>query len=215
MAISNHPQLVQAIQDWMMDRSDLATFAPDCVTLTEAYLNFGGNWDEHDRPLRCRQMTTIATITPDANGVYALPADFLQLRRITETSSSPTRRNMSYIEPVGADVWYPDRPGGPGDNYTILGSSIYGLPNSQNPLELVYYAKIPALTDVAPVNWLLTVNPNIYLYGSLMMAADKIKFGEEAQKYALMLRSFVSGMNESDAIGRMARVGLSMRGPCP
>ena len=53
-----------------MDRSDLASFAPDCITLAEAYFNYGGDWDKHDRPFRCRQMETLATISPDENGQY-------------------------------------------------------------------------------------------------------------------------------------------------
>ena len=214
MALSNHSQLVQAVQDWMMDRSDLASFAGDCITLAEAYYNYGGDWDKHDRPLRCRQMETLATISPDTDGVYALPSDYLQYKRISENSVSP-RRSLSYIEPVGADVYYGSRASGSGFNFTIIGNNIYGFPNSGSTIELVYYAKIPALTTDNPENWLLTANPNIYLYGSLMMAADKIKFSEEMEKYATLVRAFVSGMNESDQMGRLNRAGLSLRGPCP
>ena len=214
MPITNHSQLVQAVQDWMMDRSDLASFAPDCITLCEGYLNYGGNWDTHDRPLRCRQMETIATLSPDAEGDYPLPSDYLQYKRISENSVSP-RRSLAYIEPTGVDVWYPGRQSGVGSNFTIIGSNLYGYPNSGSTVELVYYAKIPPLTALAPENWLLTDNPNIYLYGSLMMAADKVKFPEELEKYATMLRAFVSRLNDTDKMSRMARAGLSMRGPCP
>jgi hypothetical protein len=214
MAITNHPQLVDAIQDWMMDRSDLAEFAPDCITLAEAYLNYGGDWDKHDRPLRCRQMETITTLTPDASGVYPLPPDYLQYKAITENSVNP-RRSLAFIEPVGANKWYPSGTGGGGINFTIIGNNIHGYPNSGATVELIYYARIPALTELAPVNWLITSNPAIYLYGALMMAADKIKFVDEQQKYSILLRSFVSAMNDSDAMSRFNRAGLSMLGPCP
>ena len=125
------------------------------------------------------------------------------------------RRSLAYLEPMGVDVWYPGRQSGSGSNFTIIGSNLYGYPNSGSTVELVYYAKIPPLTALAPENWLLTDSPNIYLYGSLMQAADKVKFSEELEKYATMLRAFVSGMNDTDQLSRMARAGLSMRGPCP
>lgn len=214
MAIANFSQLVQAVQDWMMDRSDLASFAPDCITLAEGYLNYGGSWDSHDRPLRCRQMETLAHLTPDGNGVYTLPADYLQYKAITESSVSP-RRSLAYIEPVGAEVWYGTRGGGAGYNFTIVGNQIHGYPNSGATIDLVYYARIPALTALNPENWLLEANPNIYLYGALMQAADKVKFPEELEKYATMLRAYVSGMNDTNMMGTIGRAGLSMRGPCP
>ena len=214
MAISTHSELVQAVQDWMMDRSDLASFAPDCITLAEAYFNYGGNWDSHDRPLRCRQMETSVTIAPDANGVWLLPSDYLQYKRISENSTSP-RRSLEYMEPTAVDVWYPYRGSGGGMHFSIIGNAIHGFPNSGSSIELVYYAKIPALTATNQENWLLTDNPNIYLYGALMHAADKVKFAEEMEKYSHMLRNYVSGMNDSDQLSRMARAGLSLRGPCP
>jgi hypothetical protein len=38
-------------------------------------------------------------------------------------------------------------------------------------IEMIYYGKIPALTDSNTTNWLLTKAPDVYLYGALTHAA--------------------------------------------
>jgi hypothetical protein len=46
-------------------------------------------------------------------------------------------------------------------------------PNSENPLRCVleYWAAVPDLTEESPNNWLLDRYPDVYLYGSLLIAA--------------------------------------------
>jgi hypothetical protein len=209
MAITNHGQLVQAIIDWSMHRTDLASFAPDCITLAEGYLNYGGDWDKGDKPLRCREMETIAILSP-TDGVYTLPSDYLQFKRISDTPAH--RRSLSYIEPVMVDVLYPTRAGGQAEHFNILGNNLYTYPISTQDLELVYYARIPQLTALEPENWLLTKAPSVYLSGSLMYAADMIKEDQDVERYATMLRSFVQGLNDTDDMSRFNRVGLNLRG---
>ena len=103
-------------------------------------------------------METIATLSPDAEGVYPLPVDYLQYKRISENSVSP-RRSLAYIEPTGVDQLVWPRTSGSGSNFTIIGSNLYGYPNSGATVELVYYAKIPPLTALAPENWLIDRQP--------------------------------------------------------
>jgi hypothetical protein len=57
--------------------------------------------------------------------------------------------------------------------FAILGRNFEfaPTPSGNSSLALVYYQKIPALSDVTTTNWLLTNHPDIYLYTSLMHAA--------------------------------------------
>jgi hypothetical protein len=41
-------------------------------------------------------------------------------------------------------------------------------------MEMIYYAQIPALSDSNTTNWMLTKNPDIYLYGALLEASPYI-----------------------------------------
>ena len=43
-------------------------------------------------------------------------------------------------------------------------------PLSTTAIRLDYFQKIPALTDAAATNWLLTAHPDLYLFGALVEA---------------------------------------------
>ena len=51
-------------------------------------------------------------------------------------------------------------------------------------LESLYWQKIPALTDLAPTNWLLTKYPDLYLYASLANAEPWLKNDPRVQLWA-------------------------------
>lgn len=210
MAITNYTELVQAIQDYMFDRSDLADFAPDFITQAEQVINYGS--DDID-PIRIRDMETLVSLTPTSN-VYTLPDDYLQYRNVTEESSP--RRPLDYIDPKGVDQLYPLRMAGFSNHFTIIGSSLYTYPLSTNDVELVYYAAVPALTSVASTNWLLTKAPGVYLRLSLMFASEFIKApSAETGKQAQMAKSLIGGLNRSNMMANYARAGLTLRGMTP
>lgn len=211
MALANHSDLVAAIQAFMMDRSDLLATAPDFIALGEAVINHGaeaGGALPAIPALRCRDMEAVLDLTP-ASGVCALPPDFLQWRRVVEKAGA--RRELDYIAPAAAEQMYPGRPGGRARHFTIVGGSLSTFPLAANPIELTYYAAVPALTAPAPTNWLMTKHPGIYLRAALMQAAEYIKNDGELGKQAALLGSLISGMNRSDQLANQAKSGLSFR----
>jgi len=205
VALANYTDLVAAIQDFMMDRSDLATPAPDFIALGEFIINYGSSQIE---PLRCREMEAIATVTL-TSGVGPLPSDYLQYRRVVETTVP--RRELEYIAPAAADQQYPSRAAGPGNHFTIIGANLYTFPLVATSCELTYYQAVPALTSGDPTNWLMTKNPGIYLRASLMQAAEWIKDTEEMAKQASLLVSLVQGWNKNDMMANVAKAGVSFR----
>lgn len=210
MAVTTYSELVATIQTWMA-RSDLGGTAQDFITLGENYLNFGGDPDT-DPPLRCREMELVTSLTP-TDGICTLPTDYLEYRRVVETVSP--RRELKYITPDAAEVLYPSRTGGLSANFTIIGSDLYTFPLSSSTIELTYYRQIPALTEDAPTNWLLTKSPSVYLRAALLQAADYTRKTEEIAKHATMLRGMVSGLNHTNMMGNYARAGVTMKGVTP
>jgi hypothetical protein len=209
MALANHSDLVAAIQAFMMDRADLAAAAPDFIALGEAVIHNGAGGTLPEIPaLRCREMEAVQDLTA-ASGTCTLPSNFLQWRRVVEKAGS--RRELEYIAPVAAEQMYPSRPGGLARHFTIVGGNLHTFPLAANPIEFTYYAALPALTTLAPTNWLMTKHPGIYLRAALMQAAEYIKNDGEFSKQAMLLGSLIAGLIRSDQLANQAKSGLSFR----
>jgi hypothetical protein len=159
MSITTYSELQTAIASWLGHGLFTANI-PDFIDLFESVAN---------RRLRTRFQETTSTVTM-TGGSGALPADFLQQRRVTWAGS--TKVELDYVEPSYIQSAYPTDAAGTPQVYTIEGSTIYVRPSSDTNLTLVYYAKIPALSDSATTNWLLTSHPDLYLFGSMVEAEN-------------------------------------------
>lgn len=209
MAITNYSELVTAGVNWFTDRTDLAVYMPDFITLSENVVNFGMSGFE---PLRLREMETVLSQAPTA-GVVSLPADYLQYRRVVSVATG--RRNLEYITPDAAEDLFPNRSGGTPCNFTLVGNELQTFPYDANNIELTYYAKIPALTSVNTTNWLLTKSPSLYLHLVLMQAADFIRKPEEVERQAFICQALMDGLRCADQMGNYARAGVTIRGITP
>lgn len=158
MAITTFAELKTAIGNWL-DRSDLSSRLPEFITLFEARVN---------RRLAVRQQVTSTTLTP-ASGDASLPADYLAWKKVTWTGDP--NRVLTYMTPEFLDARYPTSDAGTPINFTIVGSTLSIRPLDTTDLDFVYAQKVPALSDSATTNWLLTSHPDAYLFGSLTMAA--------------------------------------------
>lgn len=157
MTIANYTDLQNAVMNWL-DRSDLSSFVPDFITMSEAYYN---------RNLRARQMMTQVALTTTL-GQTVLPTDFAGAASVWLTG---TNSHLDPIDPEGFYEKYGDGAGGTPQAYSIAGSAILVGPVSDTTaLTMLYYARIPALSVSNPTNWLLTDYPDLYLFGSLAEA---------------------------------------------
>lgn len=203
MSIETYSDLKSAISNWFMGRSDLASNADDFIDLAESYFNL---------MLRCREMETTETLTPSSN-VCTLPTDYLEYKRVTELASP--RRKLAYITEDAADALYPFRDAGLANHFTIIGNSLQALPLSTNDIELTYYQKVPALSDGAPTNWLLTRAPNIYLHGCLFYAAEFVKDSEEMVKEGALMGKYIDALESLDTRSKFANAGVIIPGFVP
>lgn len=216
MALATYNDLLSAITSWMYARTDIAANADDFIALAEDEINNGLEniaTGEIVR-LRTRDMETTAEITPDSSGHATLPTDFLEWRQVTSTDSP--RRDLKLIAPSFSEERYGYRESDLPEHFDIVGTELRIYPVSTTIIELIYYAKVPALTASNTTNWLLTKRPNIYLYGSLYHASMWLR--NEPNDMATFFAKFMSSikaLNETDKAGRWSRAGSLSSGQRP
>jgi hypothetical protein len=161
----NYASLQTTVAAWM-HRNDLAAQIPTFIEMAEARFN---------RELRLADMEAVDTGTATA-GVAALPADFLALRSLASDD-----KPVMYLTPqefqryVGAS-WISTPP-----VFTMRDGSLVFQPAGDVPYSLLYYAKIPALSNSATTNWLLSTSPDVYVHAALVQARMYVKDVEGAQ----------------------------------
>lgn len=195
MAINTYATLVTAVTEWLARDQDATLIAriPDFITLFEAKVN---------RTLFVPQMetrstTTISTATTEPEFI-SLPSDFQTMRRI-RLSSVAGKPSLQFLSGTQIDSMRYDRDNVTGQPtyYTIIGSEIELLPtpNDNYTIEMVYRANIPALTSTNTTNWLLTLAPDLYLYGVLMESAPYIKEDGRLQTWGSGYSAALSDLN--------------------
>jgi hypothetical protein len=157
--ITNYATLQSAIADYL-NRADLTSQIQTFIQFCEADLN---------TRLRSREMIVNATATSDGQFV-ALPPDWLEaINMMIVGGQSPLR----YITPDEADTIIKAQTYTSTRFYSMTTGVIELVPPAVDDItiDMVYYGKIPALSDANTTNWLLTKAPDVYLYGALTHAA--------------------------------------------
>jgi hypothetical protein len=97
--------------------------------------------------------------------------------------------------------------------YAIVGESfeVYPTPDTTYSTELMYYKPIPALSDSNTTNWLLTSNPDAYLYGSLMQSAPYLKDDQRMQVWSVLYSNAVQSINTESRRIRSGGSGLKLK----
>jgi hypothetical protein len=191
MAISNYTELLAAGANWLA-RDDLTSRIPEFVTLCEAKLN---------RELFVRQMETRSTTTCDTSDdepeFISLPDDFQSMRRV-RLSSVTGKPLLEFKSGVQMDEYRfgTSNVSGQPRYFTIFGSEIelVPTPDADYTIEMVYRKNIPALA-LNSTNWLLTLAPDVYLYGMLLESAPYIKEDERLQVWAAGFSSAIESLN--------------------
>lgn len=208
----NYADLQTSVTNWAA-RSDSLTVAevPNFIAFATDSFNHGIP-ERSIAPLRTREMLTTDTVTP-VDGVAALPADFLQAKDVSSLAS--IRRPLQFVATGYVDQNYPDRAGGLSNTYTIIGSNLYAFPVNDTDIELTYFQKIPALSNVETSNWLLAKLPSLYLHASLYHLGMFTKDNELIQRSAAQVASMIDGLNLTDVLSMYSRAGtrLGMQTP--
>ena len=159
MAITNYSTLQAAIADYL-NRADLTSQIQNFIQFAEADLN---------TRLRCREQIVRAEATSSAEFVQ-LPADWLEAINLHIVGG---QQPLHYVTLDKADEINSLQVYTAPHYYALMNGAIEIIPEPTDDIdiEMIYYAKIPALSDQATTNWLLTKAPDVYLYGALTHAA--------------------------------------------
>lgn len=204
MALVSYAEIQAELARQLWDRDDLTSDIINAITLCEAQLN---------NVVTTAQMETSSTVTLSA-GSGALPADYLQYRRVL-TQDSPTRV-LTWAEPEWAENnYYAQTAAAPSNHFTIIGNTIKTYPTSSANLTLQYYQKVPALASNAAGNWITSRDPGLYIYGALVHLAAKLDDDPRIATWGTLYNSSVTNLLRRDTLGRYAKPVMRIKGATP
>ncbi|MBI1690532.1 hypothetical protein [Methylorubrum sp. DB1722] len=184
--IKDYPSLLAAVQEYLA-RPDLQEFVPIFVQQAEGRFN-----------ARLKVVDMHRLIAADlAAGKIDVPTDFIDWVSVewTPPPKTPQRPLMlRYVEADSPEIRAKHRPNGPPQIYTVLAGKVRVVPGSAGTVELVYFARIPALTAAHPVNWLITKAPDVYLYAVLLEAMLFQKDDTRAAQWIGLLNDRLGGI---------------------
>ena len=180
MAISTYAELQTAAANWL-DRTDLGTRIPEFIDLAESTFN---------RTIRNRQMITKNDSYSLDSRYVNLPTDTLEVIRIVVDVTPQI--TLQYLTPEEIAERRNSSSTGRPQYFTVVGGSTNQIELLRSPDEtytssILYYTKIPALSDSATTNWLLTSHPDIYLFGTLVEAEPYLKNDERMPMWSARL----------------------------
>jgi len=185
MAISTFAELKTAAANWL-DRSDLTDRIPEFIALAEARFN---------RVLRIRDMETVSTAISTTAGTreYSLPTGFVQMKEFHLTTDPIT--SLVYITPeMMSRMWAGSTTGKP-TVFTIIADNVRlgPSPDAVYTTSMLYYKTFTALSDSNTTSEMLTNNPDVYLYGTLLEAEPFIM---NDQRVGLWLAAFEKAVSD-------------------
>jgi hypothetical protein len=192
MAITTYAELKTAIANWL-NRDDLTSVIPDFISLAEARIARDlRHWKQEKR------------VTTDVDERYEnLPNDFIEIRQIQHTAggaiSSISSVEMEKLRGVS------DVAGKP--KYTRLTADqieFYPTPDTSYNISMLYYGRIPALSDAEPDNWLLRDAPDVFLYGALLQSAPYLVDDARVQVWAGLYQSGIEALNVENEKARVS-----------
>jgi hypothetical protein len=202
MAITTYAELKTAIANWL-NRDDLTSAIPDFITSAEAQMQ---------RDVRHYKMMQRSTAPIDSR-YTAVPPTWLETVRFHLVGDKSYRLELTSMDDM---LQLREERGGTSGrptHYAHIGDSleVFPTPDAEYDAELLYYEKIPVLSDSNTTNWLLEFAPDLYLYGSLVHSAPYLKDDERIQVWATLYTTALQGLNNQSESARFGGSGIRMR----
>lgn len=202
MALSNYTELQESIGSWL-NRRDLSARIPDFIRLAE---------DDINGKLRDRRMHRYVDAQISDQPV-ALPPDWLEAVRLTPKGRHrplvlTTLDQMQALRGrrVPLDALPPEYPASAAapQYFAVAGTVLefFPLPAQPVTIEMVYFQKVPRLSAEAPVNWLLTEDSAVHLYGSLAQAEPYLKNDARIATWAGLYADRIASRNRATEAAR-------------
>ena len=157
-------------------------------------------------------METRAETTIDSQ-FTAIPTDWLSTIRFHLTTSGTTSLDFMSLAAMQTSRAARNDAVGTPTNYSLNSSQfeVFPTPDTDYSAILMYYAKIPTLSDSVTTNWLLTYHPDIYLYGALLHSAPYLKEDERASTWAALYSAAVARVNTASSRSTASGSGLRLK----
>jgi hypothetical protein len=191
--VYDYNSLKQAVNDWFA-RSDLGNWIDYFIQIAEADIYrdiIANNQGRGVRPMEASLSVTIA------NGVAAVPADYLGLK-IALVSLNGNTFEMQRVNPEFIYTQYPAQASSGTPAYIARQGAnfVFGpYPDSNYTIKGIYWQKALQLTSVNSTNWLVNSIPTIMLAATNRAAARFVKdqeaYGLWNDLYTQQLQSFI------------------------
>lgn len=192
--ITNYTTLQDAVVEYLGRDQDTTLIArvPTFIQLFEAKMN---------RDLFVTQMeqrsTDMIDHTISEPEYVPLPTDFQSMRSI-RLSNAAGKPRLQFLTPTQMEDYRysTDNVAGQPVYFTVFGADLElaPTPNEDYELEMIYRRNIPALAT-EDTNWLLTLAPDLYLYGTLMEATPYLKNDDRIAVWAAGYSSCLESLN--------------------
>jgi hypothetical protein len=214
MNISTYSGLCAAIADFL-NRQDLTAQIPAFISMAESAINA----DDRFRvmPGIVRSQATLDGNQADRWGQYflPLPCDYIAMSNIRLLELPPPSRLEMVTQTQLDDLRQTVAQGTAPRYYAVAGNTMEILPapavGSEYTMQMVYYGKLPALSATTPSNWLLNMNPNVYLYGALIHSAPYLKDDERITVWASLYNDLAEKIHSADDKAQFSGSTLKMR----
>lgn len=199
---TTYAELKTEIADFL-NRDDLTDVIPTFIKLAEAGFN---------RDIRHFEMESRQTSDVD-DRFLTRPGDWLETIRLNLTANgTKTLELMSAHSMQDKRYESVDTSGTPAYYSHVDGKfELFPTPGSSVNVELLYYAKIPALSDSNTSNWLLSRYPDVYLYGSLAHSAPYLQEDQRIGLFAQVYRDLIQSINMESDKAKWSGTGLKPR----
>jgi len=213
MSITNYTNLQTEIAQWL-NRDDLTSAIPTFIQLAETQFN---------RDIRHWRQEVRSSGQQSAGDEYMqIPNDWLENIRFQVTSVTPPGGSITgKVQPIDliSRAAMLDKRSGANDmsgtpRYYCMADSqfhLYPTPDALTEVELLYYAKIPALSVSNTTNWLLEYAPDAYLYGSLLHSAPYLQEDARSAVWAQMYSAVIQRINQESEQARYSGSGLTFK----
>lgn len=202
MPITTYDELKTAIADFL-NRDDLASAVPNFIALAEA-----------DIQRKVRHWRQEKRSTAELDTQYsAIPADFLEIIRFHVTSGDTKPLELiSQAELLDRKRKNLNTSGAPSYYALTAGElEVYPVPDATYDVELYYFSRVPALSDSATTNWLLTYFPDVLLYGALVHSAPYLKDDGRIAVWASLYQNAIDAINTSSEKAKFGGSGRRMK----
>jgi hypothetical protein len=194
--------LKASIADFL-NRQDLTSAIPDFVALAEAQMS---RRLLQAGPVRMMMARSDATITDE---FITAPNDFMGIQTIYvgsgETASGLLRLQVATPDEINdLKSFYYDPADGP-RRFAVVGNSFQFWPwnGASVSAEITYWQRIPPLASNS-TNWLLTLHPDAYLYGSLLQASPYLKDDARVEMWSGIFQTILADIVAADQVERSA-----------